>query len=367
LLLLTGGWARANALDAAVEQLGAGDYRAALATLGGWRDAETAGSLFLRATALAGDGQLDEAAPLFERLIELQPQQPEAYNNLAVLRMRQGRLDEAKELLERALHTDERYARIQDNLSLIYVEMARNSYAKALRMETEAAPPPLTLLAQLEGERSVETVHASHPPPDESDESAPAIVLADQAHEEHPPELAELLPESSAIDDRAAVDAAEEPESEPEPEPEPTLAPEIVVESPPADAEPVAAVDETPSPAPESRQQAIENMLKAWAKAWARQDTDAYLAYYDAAYAPEGTTRKAWESERRSRIARPDWIKIQLEDIKVSLPGPDVAVVTLRQRYSAPRYTDMTLKRIGVMLQGDAWVIISEANLKVSR
>src|SRR5690606_36032038 len=117
LVLLAGGPVHgADALNAAAAQVAAGDYRAALASLDRLENSSAAGALFLRATALAGSGRLDEAALLFERLIAEHPAMPEAYNNLAALRARQGQLAEAKELLERGLRTDARYAMVYDNL-----------------------------------------------------------------------------------------------------------------------------------------------------------------------------------------------------------------------------------------------------------
>jgi hypothetical protein len=118
---------------------------------------------------------------------------------------------------------------------------------------------------------------------------------------------------------------------------------------------------------PESLRLAVVTALNGWAKAWSQQDLEAYLAYYDADYAPEGVARDAWEEERRTRITRPAWIKVKLEDIRMEVPLPDQAVVTLRQRYAAAGYKDTTLKRLTLALREGNWVITTETSLKVQR
>lgn len=361
LALLAGGAAHAaDALTAAADQVAAGDYRAALATLdrlGGAADG-AASPLFLRAAALAGSGRLDEAALLFERLIAEYPQLPEAYNNLAALRARQGRLAEAKELLERGLRTDERYATVYENLSTIYVEMARSSYAKALRLEAGAQAPRLTVLTALADVPPTAVQQVAVAP------AAPAPVVAPVAAPVKPAPAKPVAPPAAPVTAPAApAEPAPVAVAEPEPvaaavaapEPEPVVEPVPVVEEPP-----VASV-------PEPVRLAVATALNGWARAWSEQNVDAYLAYYDADFAPEGMERQAWEAERRSRISRPAWIKVQLEDMQMEVPAADEAVVTLRQRYAAPGYKDTTLKRITLALRDGNWMIITETSIKVQR
>jgi tetratricopeptide (TPR) repeat protein len=354
LVLLAGAPAHASdALSAAAGQVAGGDYRAALATLDRLEGGAAGGALplFLRAAALAGTGRLDEAALLFERLIAAHPELPEAYNNLAALRAQQGKLAEAKALLERALRTDERYSTVYENLSTIYVEMARGSYAKALRMETGAQPPRLTVLTSLTDtsppvplQQVVATAVASVP--------APVVPQAAPAEEPVP---VSLVP-SAAPAGQAAPPAGQ---------PAPTAPP--VVEPPASNPAAVTVTEPSVADVPESLRLAVVTALNGWAKAWSQQDMDAYLAYYDADYAPEGVARDAWEEERRTRITRPAWIKVKLEDIRVEVPLPDQAVVTLRQRYVAAGYKDTTLKRLTLALRDGNWVITTETSLKVQR
>ena len=62
-----------------------------------------------------------------------------------------------------------------------------------------------------------------------------------------------------------------------------------------------AAVD--PRAALAERDQRVESLVGEWAAAWARQDVDAYLAHYSAAFKPEkGLTRKDWAAQRRTYL-----------------------------------------------------------------
>lgn len=70
----------------------------------------------------------------YESLIKKYPQQPELYNNLAVLMATEGELDVAREYLEQAMHANQVYATVYVNLTAVYVEMARGSYASALQL-----------------------------------------------------------------------------------------------------------------------------------------------------------------------------------------------------------------------------------------
>lgn len=348
LVLLAGGAAHAaDALSAAADQVAAGDYRAALATLDRLEGAAgtAASPLFLRAAALAGSGRLEEAALLFERLIAEYPQLPEAYNNLAALRARQGRLAEAKELLERGLRTDARYATVYENLSTIYVEMARSSYAKALRLESGAQAPRLTVLTALADVPAAAVQQVAVAPV-----AAPAPVATPTPVKPAPP----VTPASAAPVEPAPV-AAPAPAAVAAPEPLPAAEPAPVVEEPPVET------------VPEAVRLAVANALNGWARAWSEQNVDAYLAYYDADFAPEGGERQVWEAERRNRISRPAWIKVQLEDMKMEAPAADEVVVTLRQRYAAPGYKDTTLKRLALALRDGNWMIITETSIKVQR
>lgn len=79
-------------------------------------------------------GNTAAAIDAYESLIKKYPQQPELYNNIAVLMATEGELDAAREYLEQAMHANQVYATVYENLTAVYVEMARGSYASALQL-----------------------------------------------------------------------------------------------------------------------------------------------------------------------------------------------------------------------------------------
>ncbi len=86
------------------------------------------------ARAQAEQGDTEAAVAAYQAIIAAHPDQPEAYNNLAVLYAEQGDLESARQALEKALATNPRYQTVYDNLSRIYLALARDSYDKALQL-----------------------------------------------------------------------------------------------------------------------------------------------------------------------------------------------------------------------------------------
>lgn len=373
-LMMSGAARAAEPLALVATELASGNYAAALRTLDGLPRtvAATVDARFLRGTALMGSGRLDEAAILFEALVVEKPQLPEAYNNLAVVYVRQGRLDEAKQVLERALATDPRYATVYENLSAIYVEMARSSYAKALRMDPAAQGPRLAVLTALPVQPEPVSVPVSKP------ELTPPPLVVAAAEPQRSVQAPEPVPAPAVIESVSPQKAAPvEPVPVPVPaavpvpdEPAPT--PAVETAEPPLavatlTAEPAPVAESAVAGVPEHLRLAVLNAVAGWARAWSEQNPDKYLAYYAADYAPEDMTRSAWEDERRSRLTRPAWIKVTLEEQEVVVEAEDAVVVTLKQRYLASNYRDTSLKRLTLALRDGNWVITSEASLKVRR
>lgn len=102
---------------------------------------------FLKAVLSEEQGQLTQAAELYERMIEDFPDLPEPYNNLAALRASQGQLDTAHRLLEVALRLDPDYLTAQQNLGDVYASLALRAYTSAARND-KAEPALLRKLQQ---------------------------------------------------------------------------------------------------------------------------------------------------------------------------------------------------------------------------
>lgn len=110
-------------------------------------------ALFLKAVTLQQLGRDDDAVTIYKKLIQLAPEQPEPYNNLAVLYAKQGKQIEARKTLLSAINTHKSYATAYKNLGSIYEYMAAQAYQKALSTDTskvtQHAPLRLTTIQKL--------------------------------------------------------------------------------------------------------------------------------------------------------------------------------------------------------------------------
>lgn len=358
------------------QSIEAGDYRGALRRLDQLKGAPGFREQFLKGTALAEEGRVDDAIGIFKQLIEEFPSRPEPYNNLAALYARQNRLDEAKKVLEKAIRTHDSYAAVYENLSAVYVEMARSSYVKALRLEENESAPTLRLLYGVP-EGSDQTSDT----PDEGSAPAEQAVAAAEVPVAAPADTpaAEEKPASPSESAVVEVPAAEGPVasveagpaspgsvagpaegSMPAPEPQELQVAAVAPNEPPPDAEP-AALEASP-------EEGVIDALVAWADAWSSQRVEDYVGFYARDFDPgNGQTRDAWEEERRRRIGRPGRISVQLDDFNVRFPEPDRAVVRLLQKYQSDVYRDKTLKRLELVRRDGGWMIRSEKSLKIIR
>ncbi len=334
-LYLAASGVSADALDSVERRIQAGHHAVALLEL------ERTGSSsdrarFLKATALAGAGQTEDAIALYRTLIKERPALPEPYNNLAALYARMGRLEEAKDILEQGIRTRESYATIYENLSTVYVEMARDSYVKALRLEDEVKPPKLQLITRLGGGSPVPIQVASTEPA----AITPVAVIADPAPNEKAPEpaLAPTTPQPVAESEPSVQVARVEAPQKPNTAPAPPL------------------------------EQILLAALERWAIAWSDRDVDRYLDAYAPDYLPEdGSSRAAWEAERRQRLTRPAWIKVELNEITVDDRNAGEVTVSVVQDYEAPNYRDRTHKAITLVERDGRWLIREEKSLKTQR
>jgi Flp pilus assembly protein TadD len=86
---------------------------------------------FLLGVLLSESGRTAEAVVVFERMTEDFPDQPEPYNNLAVIEAAKGQLDRARSLLDTALRLDPAYRTAHENLGDVYVRLAHRAYQTA--------------------------------------------------------------------------------------------------------------------------------------------------------------------------------------------------------------------------------------------
>ncbi len=110
--------------------------------------------------------------------------------------------------------------------------------------------------------------------------------------------------------------------------------------------------------------QAILNVVQSWATAWSNQDQGSYFSYYSSEYRPEpGQTQEEWRSMRRSRLTRPQWIKVILHDLQLHSVGKDLVHVKMKQRYSSNYYQDEIMKSLNLVKENGKWRILMERSL----
>ncbi|MFZ5843491.1 MAG: L,D-transpeptidase Cds6 family protein [Pseudomonadota bacterium] len=254
---------------------------------------------FLQGVVLIQLGKLNEATRLYQDLIEEFPQHPEPFNNLAVLYGMQGQYDKARAVLEMALHTHPSYAVAYENLGDVYSRMASQAYEKALQLDNKkpAKEPNLKLLNELR----------SAPVPQ------PVVRIADTG--------------------KTAEPAVTEPTT-------------------------------TPAEAVAPLQPAVEQALKAvsdWAAAWSSNDVERYFAAYASDFQPsDGSSRAEWESLRRSRIAKPRKIAVQVLQPSVRPLDDGRMQVSFRQHYRSGNFEEVGNKTLILVKSADRWLIQQE-------
>ena len=277
---------------------------------------------FLKGVIQRNSGKQAEAIATFTKLTEDYPELPEPYNNLAVLYAGQGQFDKARAALEMAIRTNPSYSTAHENLGDVYARLASQAYNKALQLDgaNAAVPPKLALIRELfspgnKGQRPSVTVAAA----------ASAAAAAPK-------------PAASAS---AAAPAT----------------PPIAATPPSAPiAKPVAAGADT------AAEQAAQEAVLAWAKAWSAKDMVSYLAAYSKEFTPPGKqSRAAWEEDRRKRIVGKASISVKIDNLEVTVNG-NKAVAKYRQQYRAGALSVSSRKTLQLLKTGDRWLIIKESS-----
>lgn len=267
---------------------------------------------FLKGLILTELGRNPDAIKVFTELTEDYPELPEPYNNLAVLYAAQADYERAKQSLEMAIRTHPSYATAHENLGDIYAKLASQAYDKAMQLDKSnvSAQTKLALIQDLftPGNNHQETAKT------ETDAGQVAQAPA-AAQSTQPSGTSPQNPQTT----KPAADS-------------PTLAPKDAV---------LAAVH-------------------GWSSAWAAQDVPAYLAFYDEAFkTPRGMDRATWEDQRQERLKAPEYIKLDISQVKVSITG-DKATVRFRQRYESNTYRSNDSKTLTLLNRDNDWKIIEE-------
>ena len=300
---------------------------------------------FLRGILLTEQNKPNDAIRVFTELTQDYPELPEPYNNLAVLHASQGQYDKARAALEMAIRTHPSYATAHENLGDIYAKMASQAYDKALQLDkgNQGAQTKLNLIKDLFS-------NGQRPP-------KMAVARAETAPKTAPAPAPAATPARPATVPVVVTVPAAAPPSAPvakEPAKEPAKAAAVKV--------PEKAVEKEPAKAaPRTDEGAVLKSIERWAAAWSNNDVEGYLARYAPTFkTPDGESRKAWETERRARIAKPRKIEVKVEAPKVTFKDANTASVSFRQHYRSNTFKASAGKTLILIKSGDKWLIQQE-------
>ena len=262
---------------------------------------------FLKGVVLAESDQVDEAIRVFSSITQDFPDLPEPHNNLAVLYASKGDYENARDALLVAINTHPSYATAHENLGDIYAKMARLAYDRALSLNTanRTAQAKLNLLRELFSVRG-----------------------------------------AAETDTRSA--AAEQPVGTARPSSSP--------------AGEVQSGGRTAGPATDSG--AVVSLVQNWADSWSRQDVAAYLGFYDDSFRPtSGESRARWAARRASRLQRPRFIQVTVDDFDVQSGVAGRFAVTFTQRYQSDTYEDSVRKQLVLVVRPEGLRIVAERTI----
>ena len=282
---------------------------------------------FLKGLVLTEMNRFSDAIKIFSGLTEDFPELPEPYNNLAVLYAAQADYERAKNSLEMAIRTHPSYATAHENLGDIYAKMASQAYDKAMQLDKSniSAQTKLALIRDLFSP----TPRAQEP-----------IKVAEVGKGKQKPAAKPAAEETTAA------------ESKPE---EKAGAVATAKQGKEAGKEPTKPATEAIDPKAQ-----VERTLRAWAAAWSARDADAYLSFYSTEFKTPGKQEfAAWSEERKARVTRPEFIKVSIDRLKISLKG-NTAQASFTQQYESNIVKDSGKKTMQLVREGSNWKILDE-------
>ena len=285
---------------------------------------------FLKGLILAEQGNTADAITVFTRLTEDYPELPEPYNNVAVLYAGQGEYEKAKNALEMAIRTNPTYATAHENLGDIYAKMASQAYDRALQLEKSNTNTNTQTKLAL-----IRELFSKNPRTTTKPTVTAAIDTASAA-----------APAASAASATPATPAA-------------AVSAPAVTQAAPAKP-PVTVTALNADPAAE-----VLNSTKEWAAAWSAKNSKKYLAFYAKEFkTPDGSSRSAWEAQRKERIAAPKSIHVEVRDAKAKVADDKHVNVSFKQTYRASHLNVASSKTLTWVKADGQWLIAEERSGK---
>lgn len=104
----------------------------------------------------------------------------------------------------------------------------------------------------------------------------------------------------------------------------------------------------------------VRDALAAWSSAWSAQDVNGYLAAYSREFKPQGTSRAAWEAQRRERLTAPSFIKVSISRLEITRVRDNLVEANFFQSYRSDRFSDSVQKTFELIWEDGSWKILSE-------
>jgi len=345
-------------------------------------------ALFLRGIILTDSGKRDEAMKAFVDLTEKYPSLPEPYNNLAVLYAERGEYDKARKALESAIKTHPSYATAHENLGDIYARLASQAYDKALQLDNGSTRPqsklaliktlttstPPSLLASQSSPATSFTgaaapvINLSNGQVRTLEQTRPVVKYEAQAKPDAPQRPASVVteikpPEAKPVDAKPAEAKPAEPKptaAKPDMQAEATVKPVTPKAPEPNKLTETAKPQGQAKPGTSLDEQALEQAVRQWAKAWSDKNVPAYLASYGAGFkTPDGQSRQDWEKTRKQRISAPANISVEISNLRLKQDG-ELVRASFKQSYRAGGTAMRTSKTLVLKKGGNRWLIEQE-------
>lgn len=271
-----------------------------------------------------------KAVGCFQQLVQEYPNLPEAYNNIGVLYAGMGMPMEARKWLERGLKQQQAYATLYQNLQNLQADMNRNAYAAALQLDISKSnvQTKLSLLGRMTSvpemtQAAEQPVHAAI---SQMRPAAPVGAAVKSAV------VAEPGVQKTAVVEKMAV-------AKPSPETSPNLAHDSLLES------------------------NVRDAIQVWAQAWRVKDLTTYFKAYSPNFVPEDNlSQRAWENQRRQRIASKKEIRLELSQFRIGPGGvSSTAIATFTQSYESGTVVAVSRKTLELIEDKGQWLITRES------
>ncbi len=310
--------------------------------------------------------KFSQAIVYYKKLEVKAPTDAVIKNNLAVLKAHSGNVDNAIKLLKQALNSNEISNINYANLISLFEYQTSVAYREVLaNNQPRLKKPALNIIYKLPKPLKPKIIIQEVP-------AEPKIIIKEVIVE---------IPAEPKIIYKEVIKIVE---AEPkivyrdvikEVPAKPTIIYKEVIKEAPVEAktiykkmpvEPKIVIKEVQTPDNNARGNSRRLILamKAWKNAWANQSSFKYIDSYVEGYtSSKFNTHNAWKAHRINRITKPDFIKINISNIKVVNYSNSSAKIKFTQHYQSDSFEDISEKILVFKLIDDQWKITSEISL----